>query len=210
MPAVVTERPYRPVPTDPPRKRWTRQECEAFEASGLWDQQKLELVDGELINKMGKNRPHSNALVFIHGWLIRVFGEEYVNQEVPIDVAPEDNPTNEPQPDLIVLTRPSWDFPKNNPQPGDLRLVVEISDSTLGFDLTKKAGLYARAGIVEYWVLDVEARRLVVHRDPQNGLYRSVTVYGAKESVAPLASPGREFRVGDAFPGSRGPSTTVL
>jgi len=200
MPATVTERPYRPVPTDPPRKRWTRQECAAFEASGLWDQQQLELVDGELINKMGKNRPHSNALAALHEWLRQVFGAEYVSQEVPIDVAPEDNPTNEPQPDLIVLTRPYWDFLETNPQPSDLRLVVEISHSTLGFDLTQKAGLYARAGIVEYWVLDVDARRIVVHRDPQNGLYRSVKVYNARESVAPLASPAREFQVGDAFP----------
>ena len=48
MPTVVTDRPYRPVPLDPPRKRWTRAECAALETSGVWAQQKLELVDGEL------------------------------------------------------------------------------------------------------------------------------------------------------------------
>ena len=127
MPAVVTERPYRPVPTDPPRKRWTRQECEAFDASGLWDQQKLELVDGELVNKMGKNRPHVNTLLVLLAWAFEVFGAEYVNPEAPIDVAPEDNPTNEPQPDLIVLTKPSRDFSEKNPRPGDIRLLVEVS-----------------------------------------------------------------------------------
>lgn len=202
MPAVVTERPYRPVPTDPPRKRWTRLECASLEASGLWDRQHLELVDGELISKMGKNRPHVNALVLLQAWLVRVFGVEYVNPEAPIDVAPEDNPTNEPEPDLIVLTRPLREFQNANPRPGDLRLVVEISDSTLGFDLTAKAALYARAAIVEYWVLDIPARRLVVHRDPRDGQYRSVTVYSELESVAPLAAPGHEFRIGDGFPQS--------
>lgn len=202
MPAVVTERPYRPVPTDPPRKRWTRAECAALESSGLWDRQHLELVDGELISKMGKNRPHVNALVPLLAWLFDVFGAQYVNPETPIDVAPEDNPTNEPQPDLIVLTRPSREFQDANPRPGDLSLVVEISDSTLGFDLTAKAALYARGGIVEYWVLDIPARRLIVHRDPQDGLYRSVTAYAEWESVAPLASPGREFHVAEAFPQS--------
>jgi Uma2 family endonuclease len=199
MPTVVTERPYRPVPVDPPRKRWTRAECTALEASGLWDQQHLELVQGELISKMGKKRPHVNALVAVQAWLVRTFGEQFVNPEAPIDVAPEDNPTNEPEPDLVVLAKPSREFEDANPRPSDLRLVVEISDSTVGFDLTTKAELYARAGIVEYWVVDVAARRLVVHRDPREGLYRSVTAYGEDEAVIPLTSPRTAFRVADAF-----------
>jgi Uma2 family endonuclease len=202
MPAVVTDRPYRPVPTDPPRKRWTRSECATLEETGLWDRLRLELVGGELISKMGKNRPHVNALIVLQAWLVQVFGVQYVNPETPIDVAPEDNPTNEPQPDLIVLARPSREFQESNPRPEDLRLVVEISDSTLGFDLTTKAALCARAGIVEYWVLDIQARRLVVHRDPKGGLYRLVTVYSARESVGPMASPGHEFQIGEAFPRS--------
>jgi Uma2 family endonuclease len=199
VPSIVTERPYRPVPMDPPRKRWTRAECAALESSGLWDQQHLELVHGELISKMGKKRPHVNALVVVQAWLVRTFGEQFVNPEAPIDVAPEDNPINEPEPDLVVLNKPSHEFPDANPRPGDLRLVVEISGSTLGFDLTAKAELYARAGIVEYWVVDVAARRLIVHREPREGLYRSVTAYAEDEAVRPLASPHAEFRVGDAF-----------
>jgi Uma2 family endonuclease len=171
-----------------------------MEATGVWDQQRLELVEGELHSKMGKKRPHTNALIIVMAWLVRVFGEQYVNPETPIDVAPEDNPASEPEPDLVVLAKPSREFGSANPRPGDLRLVVEISDSTLGFDLTMKAGLYARAGIVEYWVVDVAARRLVVHRDPANGLYQSVTVYNDRESVSPLAAPDREFRVGEALP----------
>jgi Uma2 family endonuclease len=78
-------------------------------------------------------------------------------------------------------------------------LVVEISDSTLGFDLTTKAELYARAGIVEYWVVDVAARRLIVHRDPREGLYRAVTAYAEQESVAPLAAPHSALAVAEAF-----------
>lgn len=201
MPTAVTEIPYRPVSTEPPRKRWTRAECAVLGALEPWDQQRLELVDGELINKMGKNRPHINAFTAVLAWLMRAFGEQYVNPEAPINVAPEDNPTSEPQPDVIVLARPSWEIRDANPQPEELRLVVEISDSTLGFDLTTKAALYARAGIADHWVLDVPARRLIVHRDPRNGLYQSIAVYGEHEAVAPLAAPDREFRVAEAFPG---------
>ena len=74
MPTAVTEAPYRPVPAEPARKRWTRVECEALETTGLLDDQKLELVDGELIDKMGKNRPHVNVLIFVQAWLVRIFG----------------------------------------------------------------------------------------------------------------------------------------
>jgi Uma2 family endonuclease len=165
----------------------------------VWDQQHLELVEGELISKMGKNRPHAGTLTYVFAWFIEAFGKPFVNAESPIDVAPEDNLTSEPEPDVIVLAKPTFEI-RANPRPAELRLVIEISDTTLGFDLTTKAGLYARAGIVEYWVFDVTARKLIVHRDPRSGLYQSVTAYNENESAAPLALPAREFPVREAFP----------
>jgi Uma2 family endonuclease len=134
------------------------------------------------------------------GWLIQVFGALFVNHEAPIDVAPEDNPTSEPVPDAIVLKRKFTRFGLARPQPGDLDLVIEIADTSLAFDLTVKAALYARAGIAEYWVLDVPGRRLIVHRDPENGQYGSVTAYNEQESVAPLSAPDSRFQVLDVFP----------
>jgi Uma2 family endonuclease len=199
MPVTVTETPSRPIDQGPRRKRWTRSECAALEAMGVFDQQNLELIEGELIDKMGKNRPHVDQLARLFAWLIQVFGVGFVNSEAPIDVAPEDNPTNEPQPDLFVL-RPDYSaFRSGTPQPQDLRLVVEVADTTLAFDRTVKAGLYARAGIVEYWILDIPGR-LVVHRDPQAGKYRSIVAYSERESVAPLSAPDSPFRVADVFP----------
>jgi Uma2 family endonuclease len=199
MPSALIEAPLAPFPSHPRRKRWTREECARLESAGLLDQQHLELVAGELIDKMGKNRPHVNALAVIHAWLLQVFGDRFVNQEAPIDVSPEDNPSNEPEPDVIVLNRVFWNFRSSNPGPRDLHLVVEVSDTTLTFDLTAKAALYARAGIVEYWVLDVTGRRLIVHRDPQSGKYTTVLIYNEQESVAPLAAPHALFPVARAF-----------
>ena len=150
MPVAITEMPVAsPLPM-PARKRWTRAELATIQAHGVLADQHLELVGGELINKMGKNRPHVNALVMIMEWLVSVFGK--------------------------------------------------IADSSLAFDLTTKAALYARAAIPEYWVLDCNGRRLFVHRDPVSGVYRSVVAYAEGESVGPLAAKDREFRVGDAFP----------
>jgi len=196
MPTAVTDLPARSAPR---RKRWTRAELDAISASGLLDQQKLELVEGELIDKMGKTQPHVNSVGRLFEWLIGIFGFRFLYQEAPIHVAPEDNPTNEPEPDLVVLQRDFSHFEREQPRPEDLRLVIEVANTTLDFDLTTKAALYARAGIVEYWVLDVVGRRMIVHREPRAGRYASVVAYSDQESVAPLAAPESFFRIRDAF-----------
>jgi hypothetical protein len=200
MPIALTEIPTSPAPPEPPRKRWTRKECATLELSGLLDEQRVELVEGELISKAGKKRPHVNALTLMQTWLVQVFGPRFVNAEAPIDVAPGDNPTNEPEPDLIVLKQDLSHF-TSNPRAQDLRLVVEIAATSLNFDLTVKAALYARAEVFEYWVLDVVGRRLLVHRNPRSGAYADIFVYGEHERVSPLAAPDALFRVADAFPG---------
>jgi len=196
MPTAVTDLPARPTP---PRKLWTRSECDGLSSSGVLDRQRLELIEGELIDKMGKKRPHVNSVTLLLSWLVGVFGARRVNPEAPIDVAPEDNPSSEPEPDLIVLKRDLADFTKQNPRPEDLELVIEVADATLAFDLVTKAGLYARAGIVEYWVLDIAARRMIVHRDPHAGRYASVTAYSSEEWVSPLAAPASSLQVSGAF-----------
>ncbi len=108
-------------------------------------------------------------------------------------MAPEDNARNQPEPDIFVVKRQyaaSSRFWSATPQPADLDLV----------DLTTKASLYARAQIAEYWVLDVIGRRLLVHRDPQEGQYESVVAYAENESIATLAAPESAFRIQEVFP----------
>src|SRR5450755_4544786 len=134
MPIVQNEIPAPVVSPDPPRKRWTRAERATLEASGLLNQERLELVEGELIGKIGKKRPHANSFTLLQAWLMQVFGFRFVNAEAPIDVAPEDNPTNEPVPDLIVLRQDQQHY-QSNPRAQDLRLVVEIADTSVNFDL---------------------------------------------------------------------------
>jgi len=70
----------------------------------------------------------------------------------------------------------------------------------LNVDLTIKSRLYARAGVVDYWVLDLNGRRLIVHRDPEAGVFKSVTAYSDEEEVAPLLAADSMFPVGSAFP----------
>src|SRR5437870_5473725 len=106
-----------PAHSDPPRKLWTPAEYDGLSSSGLLDHQRLELVEGELINKLGKKRPHVNSVTLLQNWLAGVFGARLVNPEAPVDVAPEGNPSNEPEPDLIVLKCDLSHFTNANPRP---------------------------------------------------------------------------------------------
>jgi Uma2 family endonuclease len=185
-----------PSPVIPPHKRWTRDECAVLESTRLVDLERYELIEGELVLKMGKSQAHMRALMLLVAWLRSVFGETFVAQEPSIGLRPDDNASSEPEPDAIVLTRSFLDL-SSQARPEELRLVVEVSRTTLAFDLTTKARLYARARIPEYWVLDLEGRRLIVHRDPAEERYSSVIAYSENERVATLAVPSQEVRVGD-------------
>ena len=102
-----------------------------------------------------------------------------------------------PTRDAIVLRRSALEFRAENPAPPDLLLVAEVSAITQDYDLGAKAALYASAGIPEYWVLDLTANRIVVHRNPSGERYRSIVAYYADEAVAPLAAESASIRLAD-------------
>jgi Uma2 family endonuclease len=194
MPTIAPQ--IETIPSSPIRFIWAREDCECLERDGYLEPGKYELIEGNIIPKMSQKRPHINTNTVIISRLIRLFGENYVQLPGPIDVSPEDNPTSHPEPDAAVLKRPATEY-SNDPRPSDIHLVVEVSDSTLRFDLGTKANLYARAEIVEYWVVDVNTRQLHVHRNPVNGVYQNITVLGEQDSVTLLAKPNDTIPVSD-------------
>jgi Uma2 family endonuclease len=201
MTVALTENQLPPAsPTVPRRKKWTREEVAFFEGAELFAGSHYELIEGELIDKMGKLAPHSTCVHLMMKALISVFGLDFVYQERTVNVFPFDNPTSAPEPDIVVLRRGFRHFAQTFPDAADIALLVEVADTTLSFDLRTKADLYARAGIEDYWVADVNGRSLIVHREPIDGEYRSVIRYSESESVAPLAAPDTRFDVSAAFP----------
>jgi Uma2 family endonuclease len=180
-----------------PRRKLTRADCAVLENAGLLEPERHELIDGYLVPKSPKSRPQALVGLRLSAWLQDVFGRWRVERETPIDLTPALNETNEPEPDVTVLTRPSDEFPKTAPRPADLLLVAEVSATTQDYDLGAKAALYATAGIAEYWVLDLRDFRLIVHRNPTAGRYASIVAYTADEPVSPLAAPSEQVRLRD-------------
>ena len=106
---------------------------------------------------------------------------------------------SEPQPDLTVMRLRPDRYRSGHPQPADVLLMVEVSDSSLRFDRTVKLPLYARAGIPEFWIVDLGRRMLDAHRTPSGDGYRSMRSYGAGERVALAMAPEIELSLQRVF-----------
>jgi Uma2 family endonuclease len=193
MPAVVESHSAQLPPGA--RRRLTRTDCQALVTAGLLEWGRFELLDGELIPKVPKSRLHSIALLLLVEWLRSVFGSRNVEQEVSIELGPVLSQTNQPEPDAIVSRRSALEFRGAGPGPSDLLLVAEVAATTQEYDLGAKAALYASAGIEEYWVLDLQEMRIVVHRNPNGDRYSSIIAYAADEAVSPLAAPDSWIRL---------------
>jgi Uma2 family endonuclease len=181
----------------PTAVRWTREDCESFERAGVLTY-RYELVEG-VINRLGQNIAHANVVRLLIAWLFSAFTDTFVLVQTSIDVWPEDNPTSKPEPDAILLSVPAASL-KHNPKPAEIRLLIEVADTTAAYDLSTKAGLYARAGVAEYWVVALPERKLYVHRQPQDGVYRDATAYAETDSVSSLAAPDKVVKVSQFLP----------
>lgn len=181
----------------PRRMRWTRDQCKAFLDPGILPNDDFELIDGEILPKLSQNEAHVRYAVLLLRALVQVFGWDFVRSQAPVALGPSD----ELEPDGAVTMLPASAYlGRDTPGASDIRLAVEISDSTLAFDRTDKAGIYGSSGIPEYWVVDLTGRRLMVFRNPQADGYGSIQTWGESESVSPLASPETWIRVVDLLP----------
>lgn len=187
----------------PSVRRWTREEYYRMAGAGVFAPgERVELIEGEIINMTPQDSPHAAA-----GWLVdsalgRAFPPEYhVRSQRPLILGPD----SEPEPDAAVVRGAARDYVHSHPTTAVL--VVEISLTTLAFDRGRKAALYAKAGIPEYWIVNLADRALEVYRDPgplpdnptEHG-YRSIQRLGPAETVTPLAAPSATIRVADLLP----------
>ncbi len=88
-------------------------------------------------------------------------------------------------------------FDGQRPAAPDLALLIEVGDSTLVFGTTVQAKLHSRVGVLDYWVVDVKAKGIIVFREPRDGQYQSVIGYDAAETIYPLAAPAQTFQLSE-------------
>ena len=187
-------------------RRWTRIEYDRLIDAGFFRPgNPVELLGGQMVVAEPQGSRHFATLRATQEALREAFGDRWeIRGQGPIALDDE----SEPEPDLAVVPGTFRDY--RAAHPSSPSLVVEVSETSLALDRAHKGSLYARAGLVDYWIVNLPERRLEVYRDPEpdetapfGWRYRSVTILepglepGA--SVSPLARPDRRLQVSDLF-----------
>jgi Uma2 family endonuclease len=195
--------PRAAIPPAPPdagvRPRpWTRQEFHRAAKMGLFSpEERLELLDGEIIQKMTQGGLHVFAVKRADRLLTPAFGPDFHTRlQAPLVL----NDLSEPEPDVVVVPGTELDYLQEHPRAADARLVAEVADSTLRFDRTRKRAAYARSGIAEYWIINLLHRQVELHRDPRGARYRSLAILAEGAALTPLYAPHATIAVSDLLP----------
>jgi Uma2 family endonuclease len=176
---------------EPRTRRWTKGEYSRMAALGWFEGERVELVEGEVIVATPQNFAHVAATARTSKVLETAFGQgAWVRTQMPLDLGDYSHP----EPDVSMVPGGLEDY---SDHPRSALLVLEVSDTTLGYDRMRKAAMYADAGIPEYWILNLVDRRLEVHRDPASGQYSKVVALTEADFASPLAAPGVRIPVGD-------------
>jgi Uma2 family endonuclease len=178
------------------RKRFTVEEFHRMAEVGLLKpDDRVELIEGEVYEMSPIGDQHIGAVIALTDAFapLTVQGGAHVSVQNAVLL----NRITEVYPDITLLRRRQDHYRSHKPGPLDVLLLVEVSDTTLRFDLQVKVPLYARANIAEVWVVDLQDQRLLVHRDPTSDTFASVRTYSRGESVAPLDFPEFVIAVSD-------------
>jgi Uma2 family endonuclease len=184
----------------PRKRRWTSGEYQRMADAGFFRDQRVELLHGQVIEMAPQRDTHVIAVALAAEALEKSFGLGFwVRVQAPVYL----HTLDVPEPDIAVVIGSKRDYlgSKNRVDP---LLVVEVSDTTLAIDRGVKLRRYARAGIADYWIVDLVNRKLEVHRQPRKvGTkfeFTGVRVFSAEESVSPLAASNAPVRVADLLP----------
>jgi Uma2 family endonuclease len=180
----------------------TRISAERFdkmiETGVLTKYDRVELIEGDMINEPGINPPHSAITARLNELLVLSVGGS-------VTVSPCGSVRlgdfSVPQPDLMLLTRREDFYFGSRPTASDVLLLIEVSDSSFAYDQSTKRALYARYGVEEYWVVDVQGERVFVYSEPAGEGYARVVECSRADIVSPRAVPAVQIQVGTLFPG---------
>jgi hypothetical protein len=190
--AAPTKKASRPIPPLPV-KQFTLEEYHRLAEIGvLRESERVELLTGWIVPKMTVHPPHSSALTRLQKRLGRLLAEDWVLRiQQPVTLARWDS---EPEPDAAVAAGPEDRYDGAHPGPKDIRLVVEVAESSLAEDQGIKLEIYAAARLPVYWIVNLVDRRVEVYTQPRGGknpAYRQRADYGPADAV-PVVIDGQQ------------------
>ncbi len=180
--------------------RWTKDEYYKLAELGFFQEKRVELIDGEIIEMAPMKSPHATSVSLLNSELRKFFDKGFnVRSQLPLSFGK----ANEPEPDLAIVKGEIRDYAKSHPKKAEL--VVEVSDATLSYDRNRKASLYAENKIQDYWILNLNGRCLEVYRKPKKDkkigfIYSERTIFTEEDTVSPLADPKAKIKIADILP----------
>ena len=180
--------------TAPTRRLFTVDEyCAMAEAGILSEDERVELIDGEIIVMPPIGEPPEDGTTRLGGELsYRLYDRAWVRVQNSVRL----DDYGLPEPDIAVV-RLRADYHQRRPTPDDVFLLIEVADSSLQMDREVKLARYADAGIPEVWIVNVRARQVEAYTDPIDGTYRSRRMVTADGKISPLAFPDVSLAVSD-------------
>jgi Uma2 family endonuclease len=177
--------------------RWSVADYERIVAlGGFAPDKRIELIEGEITEAMPQKPAHRLTLSLILpialGWCSKE-SLYHVLCQAPIKLA-----QSMPEPDIAIIMGHPRDF--SDTHPTTAALIIEVSDTTLEYDQTVKARIYAAAEIPDYWIVDLNARTIEVRRDPEASSYQSLHIFTETETVAPLFNADARITVAELLP----------
>jgi Uma2 family endonuclease len=184
----------------PRPKRWTAHEFDRLVELGAFDGQRLELINGELLEMPPMSDAHAHAVQLAQYALLAIFPAS--THTVRVQSAMKLPSGSRPEPDIAVVAGTPRETAAH---PSSALLVVEVADSMLDFDRVEKAELFARNGLPEYWIVNLQDRCVEVHRQPERdgsgvGRYAGMKRFASTDTLVPIAAPGASLRVADLLP----------
>jgi hypothetical protein len=176
-------------------RRFTADEYQRMGQVGILSREdRVELIDGEILAMSPIGTRHSATVDRATKVFAGRVGERAI---VRIQGATRLDLYTEAQPDVLLL-RPRADFYVSaHPGPSDVLLVVEVADSSLAYDRDVKAHVYARSGVAEYWLIDVNEGGLIRHTAPDGGTYRAVEHLDSRARISPALLPDLVIEIAD-------------
>ncbi len=180
------------------RRRFTVEEYYKLAEVGiLAPDERVELLAGEIIRMAPIGSKHAGGVTqFAEEFSVRLGRRVTVRVQNPVRLSTGE----EPEPDIAVLHRKDDGYASEHPGPGNVILLIEVADSSVGFDRRHKLPMYALHGIPEVWLGDINSRRVEVHDEPMAAGYARVRVFGVGETLSPGAFPDLEIPVSDVMP----------
>ena len=166
------------------------------EAGIIHEDDRVELIEGMLIDMAPIGSDHAGQVIQLNVILTRLLsGKAFISPQNPIRLGQH----SEPQPDCAVLRLRDDFYRTAHPEPQDILLLIEVSDTTVRYDREIKIPLYARYRIPEVWLLDLQNKQLEIYRQPSDDGYRQILRPARDERVAPALLPDVSLAISDLW-----------